>query len=135
MSMSRFDIGRSTFDLQTRMADDLSAEEIRALLKLEPHAMCGFVRITFISNQRIAPGELPAPFLDGRPAGSALYFTLTPAARCACIVSATISFITVTWAIRLKFLCCTKSAMSKRWRRNIQTWPTIYAHSSEDSGD
>ena len=60
------------------MTNDLSAEEIRALLKLEPHATCGFVRVTFISNQRIAPGGLPAPFLDGRPAGSALYFMVTP---------------------------------------------------------
>ena len=29
-------------------------------------------------QQRIAPGELPAPFLDSRPAGSALYFMVTP---------------------------------------------------------
>jgi len=60
------------------MTNDLSAEEVRALLKLEPHATCGFVRVTFISNQRIAPGGLPAPFLDGRPGGSALYFMVTP---------------------------------------------------------
>ena len=66
------------FDVQTRMINDLSAEEVRALLNLEPHATCGFVRITFISNQRIAPSGLPAPFLDGRPAGSALYFMVTP---------------------------------------------------------
>ena len=58
------------FKLQ--MTDDLTAEEIRVLLKLEPHATCGFVRVSFISNKRIAPGGLPAPFLDGRPAGSAL---------------------------------------------------------------
>src|SRR6476646_7345275 len=74
ISMSRLDVRCSTFDVQTQMTNDLSAEEVRALLKLEPHATCGFVRITFISNQRIAPGGLPAPFLDGRPAGSALYF-------------------------------------------------------------
>jgi hypothetical protein len=45
--MSRFDIGRSmfTFDVQTRMTNDFSAEEVRALLKLEPHATCGFVRV------------------------------------------------------------------------------------------
>src|SRR5436309_10230503 len=73
-----FDVRRSTFDVQTRMTNDLNAEEVRALLKLEPHATCGFVRVTFISNQRIAPGGLPAPFLDGRPAGSALYFMVTP---------------------------------------------------------
>jgi hypothetical protein len=60
------------------MTNDLSAEEIRVSLKLEPHATCGFVRVTFISNQRIAPGGLPAPFLDGRPAGSALFFMVTP---------------------------------------------------------
>ena len=60
------------------MTNDLSAEEVRGLLKLEAHATCGFVGITFISNQRIAPGGLPAPFLDGRPAGSALYFMVTP---------------------------------------------------------
>jgi hypothetical protein len=45
------------------MTNDLSAEEVRALLKLEPHGTCGFVRVTFISNQRIAPLGLPAPFL------------------------------------------------------------------------
>jgi uncharacterized protein len=60
------------------MTNDLSAEEVCALLKLEAHVTCGFVRVTFISNQRIAPGGLPAPFLDGRPAGSALYFMVTP---------------------------------------------------------
>ena len=60
------------------MINDLTAEEIRALLKLEPHATCGFVRVTVISNQRIAPGGLPAPFIDGWPVGSALYFMVTP---------------------------------------------------------
>jgi predicted cupin superfamily sugar epimerase len=60
------------------VSDELTAEEIRSLLKLEPHATCGFVRVTFMSKQRIAPGGLPAPFADGRPAGSALYFMVTP---------------------------------------------------------
>jgi predicted cupin superfamily sugar epimerase len=60
------------------MPNDLIAEEVRTLLHLEPHATCGFVRVTFISNRQIAPGGLPAPFLDGRPAGSALYFMVTP---------------------------------------------------------
>ena len=60
------------------MTNGLTAEEVRALLKLEPHATCGFVRVTFISNQRIAPGGLPSPFLDGRPASSALFFMVTP---------------------------------------------------------
>ena len=60
------------------MTNDLTADKIRTLLKLEPHATCGFVRVTFISEKRIAPGGLPAPFADRRPAGSALYFMVTP---------------------------------------------------------
>lgn len=57
---------------------DLTADEVRRLLKLEPHATCGFVRVTFTSEKRIAPGGLPPPFANGRPAGSALYFMVTP---------------------------------------------------------
>lgn len=50
------------------------------MLKLEPNATCGFVRETYISKLSIALGGLPAPFADGRPAGSALYFMMTPTA-------------------------------------------------------
>jgi hypothetical protein len=57
---------------------DLTADEVRALLKLEPNATCGFVRETFVSKLSIAPGGLPAPFADGRPLGSALYFMVAP---------------------------------------------------------
>src|SRR6059058_4163574 len=59
------------------MTGDVTADELRRLLKLES-AMCGFVRITFVSKRQIAPGGLPPPFADGRPAGSALYFMVTP---------------------------------------------------------
>ena len=59
------------------MINDLTEEEIRALLKLEPHATCGFVRVIFISNQPIAAGGSQHHF-DGRPAGSALYFMVAP---------------------------------------------------------
>src|SRR5438046_9726080 len=62
----------------TQIPDELTADEVRNLLKLEPHATCGFVRVTFMSKERIAPGGLPAPFAAGRPAGSALYFMVTP---------------------------------------------------------
>jgi predicted cupin superfamily sugar epimerase len=73
------DVGCSAFNLQEKqMIGDLTADEVCQLLKPEPHATCGFVRVTFISKQRIAPGGLPAPFVDGRPAGSALYFMVTP---------------------------------------------------------
>src|SRR6266581_6547358 len=62
------------------MADELTADEIRTLLKLEPHATCGSVRITYLSAQSIAAGGLPPPFSDARPMGSALYFMVTPSA-------------------------------------------------------
>jgi uncharacterized protein len=64
----------------TPMSGDMTADEIRSLLKLEPNATCGFVRVTFLSKERIAAGGLPAPFADGRPLGSALYFLVTPEA-------------------------------------------------------
>ena len=62
------------------MTSELTADDIRGLLKLEANATCGYVRVTFLSQQRIAPGGLPAPFADGRPLGSALYFLVTPEA-------------------------------------------------------
>ncbi len=64
----------------TPMTDDLTADELRTLLELEPNATCGFVRVTFESRQSIAAGTLPAPFSGGRPLGSALYFMVTPEA-------------------------------------------------------
>ena len=62
------------------MPETVTAEEIRALLKLEPNATCGFVRETYKSDLTIAPDGLPAPFADGRPLGTALYFMVTPEA-------------------------------------------------------
>jgi predicted cupin superfamily sugar epimerase len=62
------------------MPETVTAEEIRALLKLEPNKTCGFVRETYKSDLNIVPGGLPAPFAAGRPAGTALYFMVTPEA-------------------------------------------------------
>ena len=59
-------------------AAEMTFEDVRKLLDLTPNATCGYVRVTFVSKQRIAPGGLPPPFAEGRPAGSALYFMLTP---------------------------------------------------------
>ena len=59
------------------MPEMLSADEVVELLKLEPNATCGFVRVGFVSGQAIGAGCLPAPFADGRPLGSALYFMVT----------------------------------------------------------
>ena len=60
------------------MSGEMTADEVRSLLKLEPNATCGFVRETYRSNEVIAPGGLPAPFAAGRPMGSALYFMVAP---------------------------------------------------------
>ena len=38
------------------------------------------MRVTFISEKLIVPGGLPPPFKEGRPAGSGLYFMVTPEA-------------------------------------------------------
>ncbi|MEZ5889320.1 MAG: cupin domain-containing protein [Xanthobacteraceae bacterium] len=62
------------------MSDELTAEEIRSLLDLEPNATCGFVRGTYVSGPSIAAGGLPPPFANQRPMGSALYFLVTPTA-------------------------------------------------------
>ena len=60
------------------MINDMTFDDVRKLLDLTPNATCGYVRITFISKHKIAAGGMQAPFADGRPAGSALYFMLTP---------------------------------------------------------
>jgi predicted cupin superfamily sugar epimerase len=60
------------------LSGGMTADEICSLLDLEPNATCGFVRVTFVDKTSIAPGGLPAPFADGRPLGSALYFLVTP---------------------------------------------------------
>jgi uncharacterized protein len=62
------------------MTGELTANEICRLLNLEPHATCGFVRLTFTSTHSIAAGGLPAPFPGARPLGSALYFMVTTGA-------------------------------------------------------
>jgi uncharacterized protein len=64
-------------DAGEAMPDNMTADQLRTLLKLEPNQTCGFVRETYVSALKIAPGGLPAPFADGRPAGSALYFMMT----------------------------------------------------------
>jgi predicted cupin superfamily sugar epimerase len=60
------------------MTQGMTYDEVKKILNLEPNATCGYVRVTFVSRLRIAPGGLPVPFADGRPAGSALFFMLTP---------------------------------------------------------
>ena len=62
------------------MNGKMTADELRTLLELEPNATCGFVHLRYVSKQAIATGGLPAPFADGRPLGSALYFMVTPEA-------------------------------------------------------
>jgi predicted cupin superfamily sugar epimerase len=51
---------------------ELSVDRVRELLKLEPNQTCGFVRVSYVSEQK-AVTKL-------RPIGSALYFLATPQA-------------------------------------------------------
>ena len=53
-------------------ANDLTAEQVRALLQLEPNQTCGFTRLTYASARTMADGQ--------RPVGSALTFMVTPEA-------------------------------------------------------
>lgn len=62
------------------MTTELTAAEICSLLHLDPNATCGSTRVSFVSQLSIADGGLPAPFADGQPLGSALYFLVTPGA-------------------------------------------------------
>jgi predicted cupin superfamily sugar epimerase len=62
------------------MTSELTANEIVELLKLEPNATCGFVRVTYVSKLTLAAGALPAPFERSGPLGSGLYFLVTPEA-------------------------------------------------------
>jgi uncharacterized protein len=58
-----------------------SAEEIKAMLGLEPHPTCGFVAETYRSPLKIPGSALPGSYEGDRPFGSALYFLVTPEAQ------------------------------------------------------
>ena len=53
------DVGHSALDIVThrKMIGDLTAEEVRALLKLEPHATCGFVTNRPTACAHVQPGR------------------------------------------------------------------------------
>jgi len=59
------------------MPTDVTAAEVRKVLKLEANQTCGYVRETYKSALSIAPGGLPEPFDTGRPVGTALFFMVT----------------------------------------------------------
>ena len=46
------------------MIESSSPEELRALLKLEPHPTCGYVNLSFVAGQMIASGGLREPFAE-----------------------------------------------------------------------
>ena len=58
-----------------------TAEEIKAMLGLEPHPTCGFVAETYRSPLKIPTGTLPHAYESERPYASALYFLVTPQAQ------------------------------------------------------
>jgi uncharacterized protein len=78
---SRGDLTRSEPPVKSmKMTGKMTPDDILSLLKLEPNATCGYVRLTFVSKQSLAAGVLPSPFAESRPIGSALYFMVTPSA-------------------------------------------------------
>src|ERR687886_2941549 len=64
-------------DLGTRP----TADEIKAMLGLEPHPTCGFVAETYRSPLKIPARALPEAYEGDRPYGSALYFLVAPDAQ------------------------------------------------------
>ena len=58
-----------------------TAEEVKALLGLEPHPTCGFVAETYRSPLKIPSEALPEAYETDRPYGSALYFLVSPEAQ------------------------------------------------------
>ena len=87
-------------DLGTRP----SAQEVKAMLGLEPHPTCGFVAETYRTPLKIPARALPKAYEGDRPYGSALYFLVSPDAQ---IVSCTgyvrTSSTITTWAIPWRF--------------------------------
>jgi uncharacterized protein len=58
-----------------------TADEVKAMLGLEPHPTCGFVAETYRSQLKIPAGALPDAYEGDRPYGSALYFLVSPDAQ------------------------------------------------------
>ncbi|MEJ8572445.1 cupin domain-containing protein [Microbaculum marinum] len=59
------------------MAGELSAEEVIALLGLQPHHTCGFVAQTYVSPHMLPESALPDGFRGARSAGAVMYFMVT----------------------------------------------------------
>ena len=49
------------------MTGEQTADKIHVERELKPNATCGFVQVTFISNEPIAAGDRPAPFAAEPP--------------------------------------------------------------------
>jgi predicted cupin superfamily sugar epimerase len=60
------------------MHHGMTSEDVRKILDLSPNATCGYVRVTYVAKNEIAAGGMAPPFADRRPAGSGLYFMVTP---------------------------------------------------------
>ena len=57
----------------------ITAEEVKALLRLTPHpAEGGYFTETYRSEERVAEGALPARYAGARAFGTAIYYLLTP---------------------------------------------------------
>src|SRR3712207_1082455 len=56
-------------------------DEVKAMLRLEPHPTCGFVAETYRSALKVPAAGLPEAYEGDRPFGSALYFLVSPDAQ------------------------------------------------------
>ena len=56
----------------------ITADELRALLHLEPHPEGGYFVETYRSDESIPGGSLPDRYLKARSLGTAIYYLLTP---------------------------------------------------------
>src|SRR5215212_10036320 len=57
------------------------ADEVKAMLGLEPHPTCGFVAETYRSPLRVPAGALPDAYEGDRPYGSVHYFLVASEAQ------------------------------------------------------
>ncbi|NYF10571.1 hypothetical protein HDC94_001727 [Leifsonia sp. AK011] len=57
-----------------------TAQQIIEALDLAPAQTCGYVRVSYANDVRLAEGVLPEPFQSARPLGTALYFLVAPEA-------------------------------------------------------
>lgn len=60
---------------------NLTADDIKKILGLEPHPTCGFTTLSYLSSHTLPNAVLPAGYLGTHTFASVLYFLVTPDAH------------------------------------------------------